>query len=223
MELNRHHEESPKTAQIDERQLHTPKPTQRHRQQERRQRQGTVKPEDACDLDSGHEGETPTQDSAKEKSPMSYSETNTIREVSDDHDVRNLHNSVDRDKFILRRAELQRLKDPPYSLPGPPSSSDSSESSGSSDSGSETMKKAGTVVAEFAKVGHVETSGTKRNKHKVIGKNGHTLGTVVVRNHTIVLDRVYFWNERRSRSMVKRQSAATTATTATSVEVPDKL
>ncbi|KAI4684860.1 uncharacterized protein J4E88_004302 [Alternaria novae-zelandiae] len=224
-----------RTAQIDECQLPTPKPAQRRRQQERRQRQGTVKSENAYDLDSVHEEETPTQESAKKKSPMSYSETSTIYELSDDHDVRKVHNSVNRDKFILRRAELQRLETPPYSLPGPPNSSDSSDLSGSSDSGEEkrclddhrdiyeAMKKAGMIVAEFAKVGHVETSGTKQNKHKVIGKNGHTLGTVVARNYTSVLDRVFFWNERRSCSMVKGQFAAVTSTTATSVEVPGQL
>jgi len=79
------------------------------------------------------------------------------------------------------------------------------------------MKKAGTIVAEFARVGHDKTHGTKRNKHKVIGKNGHSLGTVVARNYTSVLDRVCFGNEPRSRTMAKKQSAAT------SVEVPDQI
>jgi len=122
------------------------------------------------------------QHSAKKKSLMSYSETSTIREVSDDHDVRNLHNSVNHDKFILWRAELQRLKNPPSDLADSSSLSDSSDTPGSSDSGSEAMKMAGTIVAETARAGHVKTYGTKRNKHKVIGKNCHSLGTVVVRN-----------------------------------------
>jgi len=78
------------------------------------------------------------------------------------------------------------------------------------------MKKVGTIVAEFARVGHVKTYDTKRNNHKVIGKNGHN-GIVAARNYTSVLDRVCFCNERGSRSMVKKQSAAT------SVEVPDQL
>jgi len=68
----------------------------------------------------------------------------------------------------------------------------------------EVLKKAGTIVAEFARVGHAKIYGTKRNRHKVIGKNGHSLGTVVARSYTSVLDRVCFWNEPRSRSMVKR-------------------
>ena len=102
---------------------------------------------------------------------MSYSESITVREVSDDHHVRNPPNSVDRNKFTLRRTELQCLKNPPSGPADPSSSSDSSDISGRSDSGIETMKKAGTIVAEFARVGHVKTYGTKRNKHKVIGKN----------------------------------------------------